>query len=105
MRGAFALVLFDDEGGIVAIERFGTEKHGGAAGVELAPGAWHTVLALTEGAVLLELKAGPFIPTAAKEFAPWAPEEGSVEGASYIAALHQRIVCWPGEIVGKAKAA
>lgn len=99
MRGAFALVLFDEDGGITAIERFGTEKHAGvdgmAVGVELAPGAWHTVLALTQGAVLLELKAGPFISTAAKEFAPWAPAEDSPEAEAYLAMLHQQVACWP----------
>ena len=109
VRGAFALVLFDERGGIAAIERFGTEKHGGeagmAVGVELAPGAWHTVLALTEGAVLLELKAGPFIPTAAKEFAPWAPEEGSAHAASYLATRHRQVACWPADTVTPAEAA
>ncbi len=38
-----------------------------------------TVLALTPDAVLLEGKAGPFDPQGPREFADWAPEEGTAE--------------------------
>jgi len=41
---------------------------------------------VTEDSVLFEAKAGPFDPGAAKEFAGWAPEEGSPEAISYL--------CW-----------
>jgi hypothetical protein len=37
------------------------------------------VLALTPDAVLLEGKAGPFDPQGPREFADWAPEEGTAE--------------------------
>lgn len=89
IRGLFALIAFDDAGVITKVVRFGTEKYmdeagAAAVGVELAAGTWHTVVALTEGAVLLEMKAGPFDPMAAKEPAPWAPEEGTAEAASYL---------------------
>lgn len=98
MRGVFALVIFDEQGSIVDVERFGTEKHGGAqtmaVGVELAPSAWHTVVALTDNAIMLELKAGPFIPTAAKELATWAPEEGSLEASAYLRSLRYQISNW-----------
>jgi predicted O-linked N-acetylglucosamine transferase (SPINDLY family) len=42
-------------------------------------GTWHTLLALTPDAVLLEGKAGPFDPQGPREFADWAPEEGMDE--------------------------
>ena len=42
-------------------------------------GTWHTVLALTPDAVLLEGKAGPFDPLGPREFADWAPEQGTAE--------------------------
>lgn len=54
------------------------------AGVEVPPGTWHTIIALTPHAVLLELKAGPFHAGAAKEPALWAPEEGSPEAQTYL---------------------
>jgi len=84
VRGLMALVVFDDAGNVVETFRFGAGKHveveGVAVGVETPPGHWHSVIALEPGSVLLEVKAGPFDPSAPKEFALWAPEEGS-EGA------------------------
>lgn len=91
MRGKFALVIFGDDGAIQEVIRFGTEKYGEdgglSVGVDLPPGAWHTIVPLVPGAVLLELKAGPFNPTAAKEPAPWAPEEGAAEGHAFLMQL------------------
>jgi len=99
VRGFFALILFDGTGAIESIVRFGTEKYEGSGGmnigVELPPHVWHTVVALTDGAVLLELKEGPFRPDAAKEFAPWAPDEGTAESAQYVRSLRSAIENWP----------
>jgi cupin fold WbuC family metalloprotein len=99
IKGAFALVSFDGLGSIENIVKFGTEKfcdESGCVGVgvELAPGVWHTVVALTADAVLLELKAGPFQPAAAKEPASWAPEEGTAEAADYLQYLCKTINSW-----------
>lgn len=89
--GLFALVTFDDDGSVYEVVRFGTEKYrqaeDQAVGVELPPGMWHTVIALVPDSVLLELKAGPFDPNAAKEPAPWAPDEGSQEATPYLQLL------------------
>lgn len=72
--GEFALVIFGDDGAIQELIPFGTEKYGEdeglSVGVDLPPGAWHTIVPLVPGDVLLELKAGPFNSTAAKEPAP-----------------------------------
>jgi cupin fold WbuC family metalloprotein len=91
IRGLFALVVFDEQGAIARIERFGTESRCANAGVEIAPGTWHTIIALTASAVLIELKAGPFDASAAKEPAPWAPEEASKDAASYLKFLRNAI--------------
>ena len=92
VRGLFALISFDDEGTVQEIIRFGTERYsescGLSVGVDLPPGTWHTILALKPESVLLELKAGPFDPQAAKEPAPWAPEEQSAEGLAFLRSLH-----------------
>ena len=45
------------------------------------------MLALVPDAVLLEAKAGPFNPNAAKELAPWAPEERTQEGQAFLSAI------------------
>lgn len=91
VRGLFALVIFDNEGTVQEVIRFGTEKYGGngglSVGVDLAPGTWHTIIALEPDSVLLELKAGPFDPNVAKEPAFWAPEEGSQESIAYFTRL------------------
>lgn len=88
VRGMFALVTFDSDGAVQEVIRFGTEKYGDiegiSVGVDLFPGTWHTIVALVPDSVLLELKAGPFNPNAAKEPAPWAPDEGSVEADLYL---------------------
>ncbi|WP_215390202.1 WbuC family cupin fold metalloprotein [Polynucleobacter sp. MWH-UH25E] len=87
VKGLFALIVFDEAGEIKRISKFGTEKFltQGIAnvGVELTPVVWHTVLALVEDSILLEVKSGPFIASAAKEMAPWAPPEDSSEAAHY----------------------
>ena len=91
VRGLMKLVLFDDDGQITYVITFGAGQHQMeakvAAGVETAPGQWHTVIALESGSVLLEVKAGPFDPSVPKNLALWAPEEGSIEGVEYHRAL------------------
>lgn len=91
VRGLMALVAFDDSGEIVQIERFGAERNlvdrNIALGVETPPGTWHTVVSLESGSVLIEIKAGPFDPSAPKFPASWAPEEGTPDGAAYLGKL------------------
>ena len=84
LRGELALFIFDDEGKV-------TERHvlgrNGVVGLDLAPGLWHTVTALSETAVCFEVKAGPYDAATDKEFAPWAPREGDPAAAEYLAGL------------------
>ena len=84
-----ALITFDDVGSVTNVLRFGSEKHGCgmAVGAEVASSAWHTVVALEPGSVLLEVKAGPFDPNQPKDLAPWAPEEGSEKAQGYMREL------------------
>ena len=95
VRGLLALVVFDDEGGIEQVQRFGAGAHAGnpeiAIGTEIPPGKWHNVVALETGSVILEIKAGPFEPSSPKFPAPWAPEEGTVAGAEFLAKLMARV--------------
>ena len=46
-----------------------------------------TVIALVPDSVLLEMKADPFRPNAAKEYAAWAPEEQTIQGKLYLEKL------------------
>lgn len=91
VRGRLTLVLFNEQGQVVQALPFGAGPgaHGCDVGVELPPGAWHTVLADLPGSVLFEVKAGPFEPQLAKELAPWAPAEGAAEVTVYMSELRR----------------
>lgn len=95
VRGLMALVIFDDAGEVVRAVPFGAgrmgEELGVAVGLETPPGVWHSLVALEPRSVFLEIKAGPFDPAQPREFAEWAPAEGSAEVASYLATLHARV--------------
>lgn len=82
VQGLLGVLVFDDAGQVVQQLQLGTERHaapGVGPVVDMPAGTWHTVLALTPDAVLLEGKAGPFDPQGPREFADWAPEEGTAE--------------------------
>jgi len=88
IKGHFALFKFFDDGKIKSIDQFGTEIYQANEDVSVAvlisPETWHTVVALVPGSVLLEIKPGPFSINTAKEFAQWAPKEGSNEAMKYL---------------------
>lgn len=89
VRGMLALVLFNDAGDVVDAITFGSGVEAGGANVavETPPHCWHTVVALSPGSVLIEVKAGPFDPTQPKELAPWAPTEGADAASAYLCKL------------------
>ena len=74
-----AVAMIFDEGGHPA--EWAVLTHGGEWAVEVPGGAWHTVFALAPDAVLFEVKPGPYRPLVEKDFAPWAPREGTPEAA------------------------
>ena len=82
LRGELGFMAFDDDGTILGHRRLSAGSCNAA--VVVVPGEWHTVVALSETAILLEVKAGPFDPSAAKEAAPWAATEGRPEAAAYL---------------------
>lgn len=86
LRGTLEILLFDAAGRVARRQPLGATCQ--IYLVEIPAGAWHTVVSHSSGAVIFEAKAGPFLPHAAKEPAPWAPEEGTPEAASYLRHLH-----------------
>lgn len=95
VRGSFALVQFTDEGRIRSVVRLAARQGSSGSvgiGVVISPAEWHTVLAAERGAVLLEVKAGPFDPHAAKEPAPWAAAEGTPEAIDYLQSLRREVL-------------
>ena len=92
VSGLFSLFIFNDNGRVLSITKFGSDLYrttegNCGVGVEIPPNVWHTVIALSNSAILFEVKAGPFNPLSAKEFAPWAPEEGELNSIEYLKAL------------------
>jgi hypothetical protein len=54
--------------------------------VDIRPGVYHTMIALTPSAVL-EIIQGPYQADTHKQFAAWAPREGTPETRDYLARL------------------
>ena len=85
LRGAGCVVTFDDSG-VVTRRQFIGDGHS-ALGVDIAAGVWHTVVALSEVLVCYEVKPGPWDPASDKEFAVWAPAEGSPDVERYVSGI------------------
>ena len=103
VRGLFGLIAFKDSGLVDSATLFGSEKYSEklsiASGVELSAGVWHTVVALVDQAVLFEVKNGPFNPVVSKEFATWAPAEGSDQAQEFLSDLKMKyFVSLPQEV-------
>ena len=85
LEGRIAVLIFDDAGRIEQRHALGRED--AALGIDIAPGIWHTAVALSEHAICFEVKPGPYVQAEDKEFAPWAPREGDPNCAAYLETL------------------
>jgi cupin fold WbuC family metalloprotein len=92
VKGKFAIIEFSHIGGFKSFTIFGSEKYcqngDTSYGVEIPTECWHTVIALVDESVLLEVKQGPYMPDSAKELAPWAPSAGSSAEDDYVSSLY-----------------
>jgi cupin fold WbuC family metalloprotein len=86
LRGAFDLIIFDEQGQLLERHRLGA---GGAALFEMPASTWHSVISLAPGSVIFEVKQGPYQPIAAENLAPWSPEEGQAAVVSMLDFLAQ----------------
>ncbi len=85
LRGAVVFFAFHDDGRLM--ECLKLEASGDPGGVDLVPGIYHTFAALEPDTVIYEVKTGPYVEATDKSFAPWAPEEGTPDAASYLDGL------------------
>lgn len=85
VRGRFGVIEFEDDGRVRAASVIAPE--GEAIGIDIVHGSFHSVLALESGSVFFEAKAGPYVPIAEPEKAPWAPAEGDPGAPDYMARL------------------
>ncbi len=89
IRGKMALVVFSDDGTIDQVIPFGSDCE--VVAIDLPAAVWHSIISLEQGSVFFETKPGPYVALSDKDFAPWAPEEGSPEVEAYLAGLTSRI--------------
>ena len=85
LRGRFGLVCFDEGGAITNAALL--DAQGPVVGADVPSGTFHTLLSLAPGSIFFEVKAGPYVRIADKDWAPWAPREGEPEAAAYLAQL------------------
>ena len=94
LRGKLALLVFTDSGEIDKIKSRLLSLNGGCLGIDIPPGVWHS-LAPLEDTVIYEVKGQPsggYIQEEDKDFAEWAPEEGSLEADEYCKFLHESAI-------------
>lgn len=86
MRGGLLVVRYADDG--APIEGVVLREGGPVRGVEIPAGAWHSVVSLEAGTVVLEIIQGPYDAATHKRFAPWSPPEEDLQaGPAYVAGL------------------
>jgi len=86
LQGAMLCFIFSPAG---QVEQIYTLAAGSTHfGVDSEPGVYHTFLALEQDTVLFEAKPGPYTQSSDKDFASWAPEEGTPEAESYMEYLY-----------------
>lgn len=82
LNGSVAYCIFDAKG--VLLEKITIGAGESTVGIEIPPKTWHTLLPITEDAVIFEVKEGPFTPSKPSDFASWAPAEGEPAVTSFL---------------------
>lgn len=86
LAGAFEILYFEDDGRLRERRTLGGAE--GALLVQIPPDTWHSLIVRDGFAVLLEVKQGPYEAASDKDFAAWAPAEGSAEADDCLRWLH-----------------
>jgi cupin fold WbuC family metalloprotein len=82
LKGEVGILLFDYTG--VVTKRMELSPAASICGVEIEPKTWHTTFPLSEEAVIMEIKEGPFIPIDPSNYATWAPVEGGSDAPKFL---------------------
>ncbi|MBU1248652.1 MAG: WbuC family cupin fold metalloprotein [Proteobacteria bacterium] len=88
LRGALRVIIFHDDGTIEQIIE--CQAGGEIIGVDMEPGVYHTSIVLEPDTIMLECKTGPYAQTTDKDFASWAPVEGTLEAVDYLKLLREK---------------
>ncbi len=89
LRGRFTVLVFDDAGVVIERAVLGVDT----SVVEIPAGGWHAVLSHDVGAVIFEVKHGPYAPISEADVAAWGKGRTAAElNAWYaVAQLGERI--------------
>ncbi len=87
LRGALDFLAFDEDGALIMAQRLAAG--GDAFGIDIDPSCYHSFLVCAPDTLLYEVKTGPYTASDDKDFASWAPAEGTPEVAPYLAGLEQ----------------
>jgi len=87
LKGAIIFVEFNNTGEIENFCRLSSESFN--IGVDIEPGIFHTFFAVVADTVLFEVKPGPYEQISDKDFASWAPTEGSESAFEYFRNLYE----------------
>lgn len=85
LAGRFVVLEFDESGTVLSRTLLGATGSTAARLIEQAAGSWHAVLSLDPGAVIFEVKHGPYQPIATVDFAPWSPAAETPQAATLMA--------------------
>jgi cupin fold WbuC family metalloprotein len=86
LRGSILFFTFTSQGSIENC--FHLSADGSNVGVDVEPGVFHTFAATVDDTVLFEVKQGPYQEISDKDFAAWAPVEGTPETGEYLTRLY-----------------
>jgi cupin fold WbuC family metalloprotein len=75
LRGRFTVLVFDDAGKVIERAVLGEDT----SVVEIPAGGWHAVLSRGAGAVIFEVKHGPYMPIAEEDVAAWSKGRSAAE--------------------------
>jgi cupin fold WbuC family metalloprotein len=87
LAGSIGFVAFHADGSPNRDACILLHRSRGGLALDCRESVWHTFFALEPDTVVFESKSGPFNPDSDKEFAPWAPAEGSPEASAYLELL------------------
>ena len=83
LQGAVVFLIFDPHGALKSSHRLIAGRPD-ACMVDVEQGVWHTLVPLVDDTVVLEIKRGPYDSATDKQFATWAPAEGTPEAEAWV---------------------
>jgi cupin fold WbuC family metalloprotein len=89
LRGAIDFLIFDEAGQLTLVAELAA--HGDVFGIDVSAGVFHTFVVRAPDTMLYEVKPGPYTATGDKDFADWAPAEGTPGVEAYVGELERRV--------------